>query len=381
MATVFLAVLFVVRGLLHPVLNYDAISYVALAKEMRGDGGKAEAYREFAAKVGSSRFQEYVSGSYRERMYRDDAFFQANLPLHTSRPFYIFLCSVVGPLVHSDVAATYIISAVAAPLALLLSYVIAGAAGLAGNSRLAVPLTWITAGGLNLAGLSAPDALATFVSLLFLLTSITGPWKGVRAICLILLAVLMVTTRTEYLFLVTFLMLLEWLLQPRHRLIATLVVVGALSTYLIIQKIWGPYGYVAVLNFSLIDNSLIDQFPVPDLVPKWHDYIPMAIRQVSRILGDNFEYSLISLAVSLLAIAWFRERRVRAAGEADEFNQRALILSAALALYLVVHFAFFPLPEARYLMVAYVLAGILFARAVQPTAATKSDPKPSPATS
>ena len=362
-----LAALFVVRGILHPQLNYDAIPYVALAKEMRGDGGKSEAYREFADKVGSSGFQEYVSGSYRERMYRDDAFFQVNLPLFTSRPFYIFLCSVVGSLIHSDVAATYIISAVTAALALLLSYVIGGAAGLAGNWRLAVPLTWIIAGGLNLASLSTPDALATFGGLLFVLTSITGPWKGVRAVCLIILAVLIVTTRTEYLLLVTLLMLLEWLLEPRHRLIAALVVVVASSTYLMIQKISAPYGYVAILNFSLIDH-----FPVPDVVPHWHGYVPMAIHQTLQILGENFEFSLFSLAVSLLAIAWFRERRVRAAGEADEFNQRALILSAALALYLVLHFAFFPLPEARYLTIAYVLAGILFARAVQPTAPTKA---------
>lgn len=375
-ATVLLAALFVVRGILHPELNYDAIPYVALAKEMRGDGGKAEAYREFASRLGSSGFQEYVSGPYRERMYRDDAFFQVNLRFYTGRPFYIFLCSVVGSLVRSDVAATYIISAVAAALALLLSYVIAGAAGLVGNSRLAVPLTWITAGGLKLAGLSTPDALATFVSLLFVLTSITGPWKGVRAICLILLAVLMVTTRAEYLLLVTILMLLEWLLEPRHRLIATLVVVGASSTYLVIQKILAPHGYVALVNFSLIH-----QFPVPDLVPHWHGYIPVAIHQILQILGENFEYSLLPLAVSLLAIAWFRERRVRAAGEADEFSQRALILSAALALYLVVHFAIFPRPEARHLMLAYVLAGILFARAVQPTAPTQSNPEPNSAAS
>jgi hypothetical protein len=309
-------------------------------------------------------------------MYRDDAFFQANLPLYTSRPVYIFLCSVVGSLVHSDVAAICIISAVAAALALLLSYVIASTVGLAGNALFAVPLTWITAGGLNLAGRSTPDALATFAGLLFVLISITGPWKGVRAICLILVAVLVVTTRTEYLFLLTFLMLLEWLLEPRHRLIATLVVVAALSTSLVIQKISGPYGYFAILNFSLIDH-----FPVPDGVPHWHAYPPMAIHQILQILGENFEYSLITLAVSLLVIAWFRERRLRMAGEADGFNQRALILSAALALYLIAHFAFFPLPEARYLTIAYVLAGILFARSVQPTAPTPSDRKPRSAAS
>jgi hypothetical protein len=62
-ATALLAALVLVRGILHPQLNYDVIPYTALSKEMRGNGGKAEAYRELAAKVGSRRFQLYVSDS------------------------------------------------------------------------------------------------------------------------------------------------------------------------------------------------------------------------------------------------------------------------------------------------------------------------------
>ncbi len=365
-ATALLAALFLVRGILHPQLNYDAIAYAALAKQMRGDGGKAEAYRELASKVGSSGLQLYISGPYRERMYRDDSFFQLVLPFYKIRPLYIFLCSVIGPLVHSDLAATYIISAVAASLALLVSYAIGGIAGLAGTWRLAVPLTWIVAGGLNLAALSTPDALETLSALLFILISMTGRWAGVRAICLILFAALMVMIRIDALLLVTCLMLLEWLLAPRHRLIATLVLLGALSTCLVIQKIAGGYGYIADLNFSLIDRS-----QVPNFVADLHGYIPMVIHEILQTLGENFEYALMSLAVSLLAIAWFRERRVRASREADGFHQRAIILSGALALYLIVRFALFPLPLARYLMSSYVLAGILFARAVQPTAPTQ----------
>jgi hypothetical protein len=369
--TALLAVLCLVSGILHPQLNYDAIPYAALAKEVRGAGGKAEAYREIASKVGSTRFQRYVSGSglYRERMYRDDEFFRVNIPLYTIRPFYIFLCSIVGSMVHSDVAATYIVSALAASLAVLLSYAIGGAARLTGNWRLAVPLTWIAAGGLNLAGLSTPDALETLVSLLFVLTSIRGPWKGGRAICLILIAVLMVATRNDALLLVAFLMLLEWLLEPRHRLVATLVFTGALSTYLVIQKISGNYGYIALLNFVL-DHS---QAVVPVFGSPLRGYIRLAIYQIWRILGEDVEPALFLLALSFLAITWFRERRVRAARQADVFNQRALILSAALWVYLVVRFALFPLPDARYMMNASVLTGILFARSVQPNAPTSTE--------
>lgn len=370
-ATALLAALFLVRGVLHPELNYDAIPYAALAKEMRGDGGKAEAYRELAAKVGTGRFQLYVSGPYRERMYQDDGFFQTNKLLYTNRPFYIFLCSVAGSLLHSDIAATYVVSAVAASLAALLSFVLATTAGLAGNWRLGVPLTWIVAGGLNLASLSTPDALETLLSLLFIATAITGPWKGVRAICLLLLATLMVATRPDAVLFVTALISLEWLLTPRHRVVSALVFLGALSTYLVIHKVSGSYGYIFELNFALLEDRAHDV--VPNLVPNLPGYILVFIHEVLQILGADFQPALFFLAVSLLAVVWFRERARR---EADGFSHRALILSAALVAYLIARFALFPLPLARYMMSAYVLAGILFTRAVQPTAATSQSPGP-----
>jgi len=363
-AVALVATLCLVCGILRPGLNYDVIPYAALAKQMRGAGGKAEAYRELASKVGDSGFGLYVSGAYRERMYRDDGFFQVNLPLYTIRPFYIFLCSVIGLLVGNDVAATYIVSAVAASLALLLSYAIACIAGLAGNWRLAVPLTWITAGGLNLAGLSTPDALETLLTMLFVLISITGPWKGGRAVCLILFGALMVATRTDALLLVVSLAVLEWLLKPRHRLVSALVFLMALSSYLTVETLSGNWGYIALLNFVIDHNPAV----VPNHVPNLPGYIKMAVSQTYLMLGADFEHPLFLLAVSLLATAWLHERRVCATREADSFNQQALILCAALAVYLVVRFALFPLPLARYVTNAYVLAGILFARAIQPTA-------------
>jgi hypothetical protein len=371
-ATALLAALFLVRGILHPQLNYDAIPYAALAKQVRGDGGKEEAYREIASKVGSSGFQNYVSGPYRERMYRDDRFFRLNMPLYTIRPFYILLCSGVGSLTHSDIAATYLVSAVAASLAVLLSYGIGGIAGLTGNWRLAVPLTWIVAGGLNMARLSTPDALETLVSLLFLFISMTGPWKRWRAVCLIFIAILMVTTRTDAVLLVSCLMLLEWLFERRHRLVAILVFLGALSTYVVIQQISGNYGYIALLNFVLDNSPAV----VPDLLPHIHSYIRLATHQILYILGEHSPDAVFLLAVSMLAVVWNSERTARAAPAGNGFNQRALILSAALTVYLVARFALFPISDARYMMTAYVLAGILFARFAQPAPAARNEPMP-----
>ncbi len=370
-ATALLAALCLVFGSLQPQLNYDVVPYAALAKEMRGAGGKEEAYRELASKVGDSRFQLYVSQPYRERMYRDDGFFQLNRQLYTIRPLYIALCSAVGWLINSDISATYIISAVATALAVLLSFVLAGSLGVTGPTRLAVPLIWTATGALNLASLSTPDALEALLSLLFVMVSITGPWKGARAAGLLLIAVFMVATRTDALLFVIFLMVAEFALEPRHRWPASLVSLAALSTYFVVEKLSGNYGYIADLNFQLIEDSA--HTVMPNLVPNFHGYVVALAHGVMQILGKDFQPALFSVCVSLLAFVGLRERRVGATQAADRFSHRALILAVGLLCYLVVRFALFPALWARYMMGAYVLAGILFARAIRPTATTPDD--------
>jgi hypothetical protein len=216
--------------------------------------------------------------------------------------------------------------------------------------------------GLNLASLSTPDALETLLTLAFILISITGPWKGWRALCLPLTAALMVATRTDAVVLVAALMLLEWLSAPRHRLVTGLISLVALSTYLTIEVASGNAGYVALLNF-VADHS---QLVVPDRVFNLHRYVALIASAIYLTLGADYQYPLFILAVCLLAITWYREGRLHGTPQADRFNQQALILSAALALYLVVRFALFPLPITRYVTNAYVMAGILFARAIQP---------------
>jgi hypothetical protein len=361
-ATAALAALCLGFGSLRPTLNYDAVPYASLAKEMRGAGGKAEAFRELEAQIGNSRFQLYVSTPYRARMYRDDSFFRLNCRLYTIRPLYISLCSAVGWLIHSDISATYVVSAVATMLAVLLSFVLAGSLGVTGLMRMAVPLTWIGTGALNLASLSTPDALETLLSLLFVMVSINDTWKGMRTAGLSLLAVLMVGARTDALLFVIFLMAAEFALEPRHRWSALLVLFAALLTYLVIQRVSGNFGYIAVLNFALIEDRA--HTVVPNLVPNFHGYVLALARGVVLVLGREYYSALFSVCVGLLAFVGLRERRLRATQAAVQNACRAQILAVGLLVYLLVRFAIFPDPDARYMMNAYVLTGILFARAL-----------------
>ncbi|MBV8855269.1 MAG: hypothetical protein JOY91_17800 [Sinobacteraceae bacterium] len=358
-----LAMLFLVRGSLHPELNYDVIPYVALAKHLRGTGGKAEAFREVAAKVGTERFQLYVAEPYRQRMYRDDEYFYRNESLYTIRPFYILTCAAVGAVIHDDVAATYLISAVSSAVAVLVSLLLAREVGLKGTWQLAAPFTWVVAGGLSMAGLSTPDGLETLLTLLFVLLLWHNAGSIVSYMCLLMLAILMVATRTDAVVLVTFILLVKWLYDSRARNLVLLLCAGSWLTYLFIQHSSGNFGYIAVVNFALIENGQHDVFP--NLVPHPARFALAFIHQVLQVLGENPEFSRFFLVMGLLAFAWTRERQ-RAAAVGDTFDTRGQELALALFTGLFARFLLFPLPWSRYIMGAYVLPGLLFARAIQP---------------
>ena len=302
--TILFACASLVRGVLHPSLNFDLIPYSALAKEVRGAGGKNETYRELAAKVGEPSFQTFVSGAYRERLYADDASFEAILPFYSIRPLYILLCSVIGLLIGSDVAATFVVSAISTALAVILSYTIAQRIGPpAGAWRLVIPISWAVSGGLYLATLSSPDALAALITLLFIHTSLGGRWVRGRLIRLMLLSALMVATRTDSLVLVMALLLCEWLFESRHRFATVLIALVALSSYFVIQRMSGNYGYLAILNFTLIDPS---HFPLPDRVPHPSGYIRVLVHETIQVFGGDYESGLLLLAASLQTVACFR---------------------------------------------------------------------------
>jgi len=367
-ATAIIAALSLLFGSLHPSLNYDAIPYAALAKEVRGAGGKDEAFRQLAAMVGAERFQAYVSGPYRERMYRDDDYFRVNRQLYTIRPFYIAVCSAVGWLIGNDIVATYLVSAVATALAVALSYALAGALGLAGLWRAAAPLTWIAAGGLNLASLSTPDALEAVLTLLLVWTWMRGLWSAARTAWPALVAVLMVATRTDAVVLIVLLACAAALLEPRRRSAAIAVLLAALLSFVVVQHVSGNYGYLADLNFQLIEER--SHPVVPNLTLNLMGYITALGRGLVQILGADFQSALYAVFTGMVLLAAIRERQTTATEFADGLGHRRLVLCVGLAGYLIVRFVLFPAPWARYVTAEYVLAGMLLTHSLLPKSAT-----------
>ena len=363
--TVLLAMVFLAGGLMRPAFNYDLLPYAALSKEMRGAGSQQEVYGELQAQLGRLRFGNlYLGTPYKARMRADDRFFDANLHFYRIKPLYVALCSLLARLIGSDVVATYVVSALAAAAAVLLSWAIMRRIGApTGAGQLALPLSWAVAGGLSLAQLSTPDALGALLTLLLVWIALAESWTASRAACLILTAVLVVAARIDTALFVVALCACEAIFRPKHRRVAVLVGVAALATYFTINRLAGSYGYVALLNMALIDH---DRLVVPDFVPHPLGYVRLLLFGIWQLL--NVDYGgggLLLLAVSLSAFVAVRERRLRASPEAGRSNAAVLALSAALILYLIARFVLFPSPIARYMTGAYVLAGLLFARTVQ----------------
>ncbi len=362
-ATALFAMLCVAYGSLRPALNYDVVPYAALAKELRGEGGKPEAFRDLAAKVGDARFQNYVSGPYRERMFEDDAYWRQNVPLYTIRPLYIVAVAGVAVLTGDDISATYWVSALATALAVLVSFALGRDLGLSGSWRLAVPLTWIAAMGLDLASLSTPDALATLLGLLFIRLLASGQPSPARSAGLGLLGILMVATRTDAVLLVVFLMMTEAYVDRGCWRRALAVALAAIATYVAIQALSGNYGYISVLNFQLIEER--GHPLMPNVTPDLPGYFRALVRGAAQVLGGDAQSALLAVAVSLLTFVVLRTLASRHAAPASRRADRNLIIAAGLLGQLVTRFVLFPAPWARYMMSGYVLAGILFASTVQ----------------
>ncbi len=371
---VLLALTFLADGLMRPDFNYDLLPYATLSKQMRGAGGKPETYRELQARLGRARFETLFLGiPYKDRMLADDRFFNANLPFYRVKPLYVLLCSLLARLIGSDVVAIQVLSSFATAAAVLLSWAIMRRIGApTGIWQLALPLSWAVAGGLNLAQLSTPDALAALVTLLLVWIALAEFWTAWRFASLIVTAVLSVAVRVDAALFVVALCACEAIFRPNHRRMALIVGVAALASYVAINRLMGSYGYVALINFTFVDH---DRLLVPDFVAHPLGYLRALLAGIRQLLNADYGGgSMLLLAVSLSVIVVARQWRLRSSPERERSNTSVLALSAALILYLITRFLFFPEPVARFMTGAYVLAGVLFAGALQSMARRDAAP-------
>ena len=125
---------------------------------------------EIKKEVSNKKFSLFVSGEYRETVFRDPSSLEQQLPFYSIRIAYIELIRLLKNLGLSYTKSTYVISAVFASLAVLILGLV--------MSETAVPIAMLpivvaVTGYTEVARLSTPDAMACFFSLLGLYSLIS----------------------------------------------------------------------------------------------------------------------------------------------------------------------------------------------------------------
>ena len=183
---------------------------------------------------------------------------------------------------------------------------------------------------------------------------------------LVLFACLSVAARIDALLFIALLLLCRFALSPLNRSAALLVLIAASATYVAIQEVSNDYGYVALLNLAMADGTkLISR--IPDTTFHVSGYSRSVARGIAQMFGDGASLgSLYLLATTFAFLSALREWRLRDSWDERSISLRVFGLSCALILFLMGHFVLYPAPaDPRFVMNAYVLSGLVFARAVQ----------------
>ena len=320
-----------VLGVSHPYHNWDMVAYVAAAHYqdgLRGEPLLARTYTDVRNEVDPRVFRQLSKGNdYRRGVYGNAAALEEQIPFYSIRVIYVEAIRGLGVLGVSYPRATYLIGAFFAAL----SAVILGIICLRANvSVYVLPLIVLVTDYPQLAALSSPDSLAMFGSLLAILACMSGSaWAYV-------LAAILPALRTDSVILSAMLTLVMFYRGQRLR--ASVALAAALVTYFAVSVSQHAYGWLTLLNFSLVEREVFPSKIVPsnDL----RDYLVLYARAAWGFLGSR--HCLFYL-VSGCLVAFFR----RAVCTRESYAAELLAIPVA---FTVLHLALYPSYEDRFLV-------------------------------
>lgn len=256
--TVIMALVVLGLGLKKPSHNWDMIGYVAVALSAEGYQGAAlnqATYDSVRHEVDATTFDQLIQGDYRDTVYRDPASLAQQLPFYRIRVVYIWSIRIAHAMGLNYAKATYVVSGVFAALAVVLLALIGYELG---ASVAAVPFVVLICGFIDAAGLSTPDALACFFSLLTIYMLIR------RSMLVFVLAALLPLVRTDLLLLSLLVLGHAVIFGQRKYAIASMLV--ACVVYALIARMTAAYGWLTLFNTSLILKTAYPATLVPSHV-------------------------------------------------------------------------------------------------------------------
>jgi hypothetical protein len=315
-------------GLGHPRHNWDMIGYVAAAHfqdGLRGDALLARTYADIRDETPPEVFARLTTADdFRRSVYQSSAALQEQLPFYSIRVVYVELMRGLAVIGVAYPKATYVLGALFAALAVVALGIICVRSQL---SWCVVPLVAFATGYLQLATFSTPDSLAVFGALLATLACMSGSaW-------VYLLAALLPALRTEYILFCALLMLLMF--YRRERLRASMALIASLAVYLAITLSQHAYGWLTLINFSLVKTVALPS----QIVPSHDVWVYLALyADAARQLLSSTHLLIYLIAGYVLAVtrgkAWVRE----------SYPMELLAVPLAFA---GLHLALYPLYENR----------------------------------
>jgi hypothetical protein len=321
------SVFVLISGVTSPSYNWDIVAYVAAAYHQDGLSGKqlsSATYSELEREADADTFKELTVGDYVDVVFKDPDSLEQQLPFYTIKVAYIQLMRVLKTFGVSYTSSTYIISAMFTSASVLMIALFL--------FHFRVPILWLpvaaaVAGYGTIASYSTPDAIACFFALLLIYFFI----KGSKASYVI--SALLPLVRTDLVILSILTMGFDF--YRRRSIYPILSAAAASAMYVIINRLAGNYGWLALFNFTFIKIT-----PYPKEMQISDDigaYLQAYVAGVRNFISSRH----IMIYVLVLFIFVFRQGHKR---QTPEINAIMVIC----LLYASAHFALFPVYEDRF---------------------------------
>lgn len=314
-------------GISKPWYNWDMIGYTAATlhqEGLRDEALREQTYKEVQRSVSKEKFQELNSGHYRATVYKSHKALTQQIPFYSIRIIFISLLRVAKNVFGlSIIDASYIISSFfAGALAFLIFYLISPKSYL--DIIFYCSMLYLS-GIKDIPGLSTPDSMAAFVTVLIILSFIRQ-FKILPFLILLLPAV-----RTDFVIISMLFSMLIVLKGQKNIGISTGL--GALLIYFLINKTHGNYGYLTIFNFTF---NGFDPYPAEmKLTHNLQSYLVIYLQGAKGFITNK--HSLIYL---VYACVWLRSKpKLQVEG-----NEVVFVIMS----FVLIHLALFPAYFERY---------------------------------
>ncbi|XGC82251.1 hypothetical protein ACES2L_07110 [Bdellovibrio bacteriovorus] len=334
----FAAIVFM-YGLFNPAYNWDIIGYVAASHYnlgVRGEKLRDFTFQEIKSVVDDKTYAELVSATpYRVTVATNPESITQQMPFYTIRMAYLFTLKITSELLNITFAeSTFIVASLFAGLCVAALFIGFNSAN--SFSLITFPIIILFSGFPDIARYSTPDTMAAFFAIISFFY-----FRKIWWIAMVTLTVATVV-RTDFVILAG---LLGLCAAYRRKLVPALsfLIVPAIA-YLLVNRLNANYGYLKILNFTLIHND-----PFPETMS-----IATTIAPYLKIYGDGFSALLGHrhfLAYIALVFVWFKNFRKM---QNPVINENVFIILGFVFLHMLLFPAYYP----RFFTWCAALAGL-----------------------